>query len=208
MFIISASTFIVLLCICWHAHTHTQKRHARAHTHSVFDTAVRGLISGSRGASPSAVKSVCPYRSSQPSPACHVRQGSDSLTPCFVRWARRHARAEGGEREGRHTERESERLRNKRERSGVVGRLERKRERGEIKAKEVLTLAVMRNMEDSAEGDIMTLQSANQPLPCCCHRVTLRGVRGGTVLFKPTISRNQEHQALCANASSYTFKIE
>lgn len=90
----------------------------------------------------------------------------------------------------------------------MVGRLERKRERGEIKAKEVLTLAVMRNMEDGAEGDIMTLQSANQPLPCCCHRVTLRGVRGGTVLFKPTISRNQEHQALCANASSYTFKIE
>lgn len=69
---------------------------ARPHTctQSAFDTAVRSLISGSRGALPSAVKSVCPYRSSQPSPACHVRQGSDSLTLCFVRWAQRHARAE------------------------------------------------------------------------------------------------------------------
>lgn len=43
------------------------------------------------------------------------------------------------------------------------------RKRGEKEAKEVLTLAVMRNMEAGAEGDIMTLLSANQPLPFCCY---------------------------------------
>lgn len=65
----------------------------------------------------------------------------------------------------------------------------------------------MRNMEDGAKGDIMTLLSANQPQPCCCHRFTLRGVQGGTVLFKPTVNHNQEHQLLCANASSYALII-
>lgn len=62
-------------------------------------------------------------------------------------------------------------------------------------------------MEDGAKGDIMTLLSANQPQPCCCHRFTLRGVQGGTVLFKPTVNHHQEHQLLCANASSYTLII-
>lgn len=33
---------------------------------------------------------------------------------------------------------------------------------GKIKAEELLTLAVMRNMEDDAEGDIMTLVTADQ----------------------------------------------
>lgn len=42
---------------------------------------------------------------------------------------------------------------------------ERERWREKIKAKEVLTLTVMRNMEDGAKGDIMTLLFANQPLP-------------------------------------------
>jgi len=46
----------------------------------------------------------------------------------------------------------------------------------------------MRNMEDGAEGDILTLLSANPPLPCCCHRFTLRGVQGGAVAFKPTVN--------------------
>lgn len=33
---------------------------------------------------------------------------------------------------------------------------------GEIKAEELLTLAVMRNTEDDAEGDILTLLTADQ----------------------------------------------
>lgn len=33
---------------------------------------------------------------------------------------------------------------------------------GKIKAEELLTLTVMRNMEDDAEGDIMTLLTADQ----------------------------------------------
>lgn len=33
---------------------------------------------------------------------------------------------------------------------------------GEIKAEELLTLTVMRNMEDDAEGDVMTLPAADQ----------------------------------------------
>lgn len=48
-------------------------------------------------------------------------------------------------------------------------------------------------MEAGAEGDIMTLLSANQPLPFCCYWFTLRDVHGATVLFKATVS----HQWKC-----------
>ncbi len=63
----------------------------------------------------------------------------------------------------------------------------------------------MRGMREGGEGDIMTLLSANQPLPCCCHGVTVRGVQGGTVLFKPTVNHNQRHHPLSADASSCAY---
>lgn len=39
---------------------------------------------------------------------------------------------------------------------------EREEVEGKIKAEELLTLTVMRNMEDDAEGDMMTLLTADQ----------------------------------------------
>lgn len=48
-------------------------------------------------------------------------------------------------------------------------RVTQREKESEKEAKEVLKLAVMRNMVDGAQGDIMTLLSANQPLPFCCY---------------------------------------
>lgn len=58
---------------------------------------------------------------------------------------------------------------------------------GKIKAKALLTLTIMRNVEEVAKGDIMTLLPANQPLPFTAS-VTLRGIQGGTLLTNPKVS--------------------
>lgn len=122
-------------------------------TQAVFDTAVSGLISRSRGTFPPPGRGACPRCSSH---TCHVSGGSDAAALLFVRWARRHTRAET--REGVHREREQEKKRMQKKGKETGAR----RGGGEIKAEELLTLTVMRNMEDDAEGDIMTLLTADQ----------------------------------------------
>lgn len=155
----------IFMCVCMcgtpkhtDMHTHT---YTKTHTHALCLTLQSGgsLVGAGEPSLPLS-GGACPRCSSH---TCHVSGGSDAATLLFVRWAQRHTRAESRGRQkkgGRGVEREEKRRREQGRRKAEKQAWD--EVEGEIKAEEFLTLAVMRDTEDDAEGDILTLLTADQ----------------------------------------------